>query len=88
LISLEVLDFGGYKYTGQGGSRKVSKDSLVVMKATKVDNLYNSKGSIEVTYEVRDVASCIWQKKQGHMNKKELQVLVSSKLFLDLEFCF
>jgi hypothetical protein len=83
-----VLDSSGYKYTGQGGALKVLKGSLVVMKETKVDNLYKLEGSTEVAYEVRDVSSSLWQKQQGHMNKKEFQVLVSSKLFPDLEFCF
>jgi hypothetical protein len=56
---------------------------LVVMKATKVDNLYKLEGSIEVASEVKDVSSCLWHKKQGHMSKKELQVLVSCKLLPD-----
>jgi hypothetical protein len=73
LISLGVLDSGGYKYAGQGGALKVSKGSLVVMKETKVDNLYKMEGSTEVASEVTDVSSCLWQKQQGHMSKKELQ---------------
>jgi hypothetical protein len=40
LISLGVLDSYGYKYTGQGGALILSKGSLVVMKATKFNNLY------------------------------------------------
>ena len=51
-ISLRVLDSNGYKYASQGGALKVSKGSLVVMKATKVDNLYKLEGSTEVAYEV------------------------------------
>jgi hypothetical protein len=45
------------------------------MKETKVDNLYKLEGSTEVASEVTDVSSCLWQKQQGHMSKKELQVL-------------
>jgi hypothetical protein len=70
LISLGVLDSCGYKYTGQGGALTMSKGSLVVMKATKVDNLYKLEGSIEVAYEVTGVSSCLWQKHQGHKRKK------------------
>ena len=55
LISLGVLDSCGYKYTGQGGALTLSKGSLVVMKAIKVDNLYKMEGSTEVTY----VFSCL-----------------------------
>jgi hypothetical protein len=40
LIPLGVLDSGGYKYAGEGGALKVLKGSLVVMKETKVDNIY------------------------------------------------
>jgi hypothetical protein len=39
LISLGVLDSCGYKYTCQGGALTLWKGSLVLMKATKVDNL-------------------------------------------------
>jgi hypothetical protein len=88
LISLGVLDSCGYKYTGQGGALTLSKGSLVVMKATKVDNLYKLEGSIEVASEVTDVSSCLWQKHQGHKSNKELQVLVRGKLVLDLKSLF
>jgi hypothetical protein len=70
LISLGVLDSCGYKYTGQGGALTLSKGNLVVMKATKVDNLCKLEGSIEVAYEVTDVSSCLWQKHQGLKRKK------------------
>ena len=79
LISLGVLDSYGYKYTGQGGALTLLKGSLVVMKATKVDNLYKLKGSTKVSSEVTYVSSCLWQNHQGHKRKKELQVLVSGK---------
>jgi hypothetical protein len=85
LISLGVLDSGGYKYTGQGGALKVSKGSLVVMKETKIDNLYKLEGSTEVESEVTYVSSCLWQKQQGHMSKKGLQ---NCKLLPDLESLF
>jgi hypothetical protein len=88
LISLGVLDSSGYKYTGQGGALTLSKGSLVVMKATKVDNLYNLEGSTKVASEVTDVSSCLWKKHQGHKSKKELQVLVRGKSFPDLKSLF
>jgi hypothetical protein len=88
LISLGVLDSCGYKYTGQGGALTLSKGSLVVTKATQVDNLYKLEGSTEVAYEVTDVYSCLWQKHQGHKSKKKLQVLVNGKSFLDLKSLF
>jgi hypothetical protein len=59
-ISLGVLDSCGYKYTGQGGALTLSKGSLVVMKETKVDNLYKMEGSTQVASEVTDVSSCLW----------------------------
>jgi hypothetical protein len=88
LISLGVLDSCGYKYIGQGGALTLSKGSLVVMKATKVDNLYKLEGSIEVASEVTDVSSCLWKKNQVHKSKKELQVLVKGKSFSDLKSLF
>jgi hypothetical protein len=88
LISLGVLDSCGYKYTGQGGALTLSKGNLVVMKETKIDNLYKLEGSNEVTFEVTDVSYCLWHKNQGHKRKKELQVLVSGKSFSDLKSLF
>jgi hypothetical protein len=88
LISLGVLDSCGYKCTGQGGSLTLSKGNLVVMKATKVDNLYKLEGSTKVASKVTNVSSFLWQKHQGHKRKKELQVLVNGKSFPDLESLF
>jgi hypothetical protein len=48
LISLGFLDSRGYKCTCQGGVLKVSKGILVVMKATKIGNLYQLEGSTEI----------------------------------------
>jgi hypothetical protein len=72
LISLGVLDSCGYKYTGQGGSLTLSKGNLVVMKATKVYNLYKLEGSTKVASEVIDVSYFLWHNHQGHKRKKEL----------------
>jgi len=83
-----VLDSYRYKYTGQGGALTLSKGSLVVMKATKIDNHYNLGGSTEVASEVTDVSSCLWKKHQVHKSKKALQVLVSGKSFPDLKSLF
>jgi hypothetical protein len=44
-----VLDYCGYKNTGPGGALTLLKGSLVVMKATKVDNLYKMEGSTEAS---------------------------------------
>ena len=40
LISFGVFHSSGYKYIGQDGTLKVSKDNLVVMKARQIGNLY------------------------------------------------
>jgi hypothetical protein len=44
LISLGVLDSAGYKSTTQGGVLEVSKGILVVMKAKRIENLYQLEG--------------------------------------------
>jgi len=49
LMSLVVLDSGGYKYTGQGGALIVSKGTLVVMKETNIGNPYNLEGNTEIS---------------------------------------
>lgn len=83
LISLGVLDSCGYKYTGQGGVLTLSKGNLVVMKATKVDNLYKLEGSTEVASEVTDVSSCLRQKQQCHKSK-----VINGNSFPDLKSSF
>ena len=83
-----MLDSCGYKYIGQGGALTLSKGSLVVMKATKIDNLYKLEGSNEVASEVTYVYSCLWKKHQGHKRNKELQVLLNGKSFPHLKSLF
>ena len=73
LISLGVLDSRSYKYTSQGGAlKKVSKGSLMVMKDTKIDNLYKIEGSAKPTmlYDKTYVSSCLWHQQIGHVGKK------------------
>jgi hypothetical protein len=72
LISLGVLDSCGYKYIGQTRSLTLLKGSLVVMKETKVDNLYKMEGSTTMAFEVIDISSCLWHKHQGHKSNKYL----------------
>lgn len=65
LISLGVLDSGGYEFSCQGGVLKVSKGILVVMKATKVGNLYRLEGSTYVNhaivvYKESDESTHLW----------------------------
>ena len=45
LISLGTLDKQGYKYTSEGGTMKVTKGSLVILKAKLEDSLYVLAGS-------------------------------------------
>ena len=47
LISLEVLDIGGYKSIVQGGVMKVYKGILLIMKAKNIGNLFLLKGRTE-----------------------------------------
>jgi hypothetical protein len=65
LISLGVLDSGGYMITGQGGALKVCKGILVVMKATNIGNLYKLEGSTQVNESTvvskeERVSTCLW----------------------------
>jgi hypothetical protein len=50
LISLGVLDIGGYKSIAQGGVMKVYKGILLVMKAKKVGNLFLLEGITELDH--------------------------------------
>jgi hypothetical protein len=55
LISLRVLDIGGYKIIFQGGVIKVYKGILLVMKEKKVGNLFLLEGRTE-SYHVTVVS--------------------------------
>jgi hypothetical protein len=97
LISLGVLDSGGYKCTVQGGVLKVSKGILVVMKAKRIENLYQLEGRTEsnqamVVSEGASDSTRLWHQCLGHMSEKGLKVLVDRKLLpslksLNLNFC-
>ena len=72
LISMGVLDAIGYKFAVQGGVIKVFKGILVVMKAIRIENMYE----LEESYEVSQVAVlskatsdpyCQWHQCLGHM---------------------
>ena len=55
-IFLSTLDSKGYKYIGEGGTLKVRKGALVVMKGQKrIANLYVLQGTI-VTSDVVDAS--------------------------------
>jgi hypothetical protein len=64
-ISLGVLDSRHYMFIGQGGEFKVSKGILVVMKDTKIGNLYKLEGNTQVnkaavvSKEERE-STCLW----------------------------
>ena len=52
LISLGILDIGGYKSIVQGGVMKVYKGILLVMKAKKVGNLFLLEGRAESDHAI------------------------------------
>jgi hypothetical protein len=76
LISLGVLDTGGYKSIVQGGVMKVYKGILLVMKAKKVGNLFLLEGRTEsdhaTTVSENDNDSVrLWHQRLGHMSEKD-----------------
>ena len=55
----------------------MSKGSLVVMKATKIGNLYKLEGSVEISEvvvvsEEENVSTYLWHQGLGHMSEKML----------------
>jgi hypothetical protein len=97
LISLGVLDTGGYKSIVQGGVMKVYKGILLVMKAKKVGNMFLLEGRTEsdhaTTISENDSDSVrLWHQRLGHMSEQGLKVLTDRKLLpslksLKLDFC-
>ncbi|GJW56756.1 retrotransposon protein, putative, ty1-copia subclass [Tanacetum coccineum] len=98
LISLSTLDLKGYKYSGEGGVLKVTKGSMIVMKANiKSANLYHLRG----TTIIDDYSRRVWSYFLKHISQaftkfKEWKVMVEKqtekkvkKLRTDngMEFC-
>jgi hypothetical protein len=97
LISLGVLDIGGYKSIFQGGFMKVYKGILLVLKAKKVGNLFLLEGRTKLDHatmvsENDNDSIQLWHQRLGHMSEQGLKVLTDQKLppslkFLKLDFC-
>jgi hypothetical protein len=97
LISLGVLNTGGYKSIVQGGLMKVYKGILQVMKEKKVGNLSLLEGRT-TSYHATTVSKNdsdfvrLWDQWLGHMREQGLNVLLYCKLLsslksLKLDFC-
>ncbi|GKC14004.1 retrovirus-related pol polyprotein from transposon TNT 1-94 [Tanacetum coccineum] len=90
LISLGVLDSKGFKYTSENGVLRVSKGTLVVMKATKgTSSLYTLQGEMIIGYasvscleKSNSDLTMLWHKCLGHMNEKGI-VILSKRRLLD-----
>ncbi|KAH0678662.1 hypothetical protein KY284_019747 [Solanum tuberosum] len=99
LISLGTFDKQGNKYTSEGGTMKVTKGSLVMLKAKLEDGLYTLArstiiGSVNASTKQlsnNDKAK-IWHMRLGHMSARELEMLSNRNLLngekiSTLEFC-
>ncbi|XP_059431524.1 uncharacterized mitochondrial protein AtMg00300-like [Corylus avellana] len=90
LISLGNLDTLGYKYSGEGGVIRVSKDSLVIMKGNKTDGLYYLQGStltsLAAVSSLDDPDSDttrFWHMRLTHMSEKGMTILSKRSLLCD-----
>jgi len=98
LISLGTLESLGCKYSAEGGVLKVSKGSLVLLKANRIGSLYVLQGTV-VTGSVvvsssmaeNDVTK-LWHMRLGHMSEKGMHLLskqgyLGKHVIGKLEFC-
>ncbi|TXG59999.1 hypothetical protein EZV62_014572 [Acer yangbiense] len=77
LISLGVLDASGFCYKAQNGTLKVTKGSLVVMKAEKKNGLYLLNGvavtgSVAISSPIIDDKTSLWHRRLAHVSEKGL----------------
>ena len=97
LISMGALTRIGCNWIGQGDTLKVSKGTLTVIKAKKIQNLYAlQRHTILSEAGVSEVSGCegsarLWHFRLGHPGEKSLDVL-RKREFIDikkgsLEFC-
>src|SRR5438128_151696 len=83
LLSCSTFDRKGYKYYGGDGVLKVSKGSLIVMKADlRGPDLYHLQGTTIVgdasshsSSGSDSAATNFWHKRLGHMSEQGLSIL-------------
>ncbi|KAH0652718.1 hypothetical protein KY289_030396 [Solanum tuberosum] len=87
LISLGTLDKQVYKYMSEGGTMKVTKGSLVMLKANLEDDLYTFAGSTIIgsvnasTMQLsNDDKAKIWHMRLGYMIARGLEMLSNHNL--------
>jgi len=92
LISLVTLESLGCKYSAEGGVLKVSKGSLVLLKANQIGSLYVLQGTVVTGSAVvsssmpeNDVTK-LWHMRVGHMSEKGMHLL-SKQGIGKLDFC-
>jgi len=98
LISLGTLESLRCKYLAEGGVLKVSKGSLVLLKANRIGSLYvlqgtNVTGSVAVSSSVaKNDVTKLWHMRLGHMSEKGMHLLskqgyLGKHVIGKLEFC-
>ena len=100
LISLMALDDKGCKYSAGGGTIRVTKGALVVMKGIKIGSLYVLQVSIETdsaptvspSKQSESEQTRLWHMRLAHLSEKGMTILSKQGLLgghklVDLEFC-
>lgn len=97
LISLGVLDEGGFTFSGSDGELCVWKGSKVVLKSTKLGTLYvlqctTLTGSANVASTSSEEMTKLWHRRLWHMGERGMQILSKMNLLCghkvkNLEFC-
>lgn len=84
LISLGTLDSNGYSFKSENGQMKVTKGSLVVMKALRINSLYLLIGNTIVggtsVAQANFDKTKLWHMRLGHVSEKGLLELAKRNL--------
>ena len=81
LISLGTLESLGCKYSVEGGVLKVSKGSLILLKANRIGSLYVPQGTIVIgsivvsSSMVENDVTKLWHMHLGHISEKGMHLL-------------
>ena len=81
LISLGTLEYLGCKYSAEGGVLKVSKGSLVLLKANRIGSLYVLQGTVVTgsttvsSSKPENDVTKLWHMRLGHMSEKGMHLL-------------
>ena len=91
LLSLGGLGSSGYKFSGADGILKVTKGSMAVLKAERMENLYKVIESVIIgdafVATKKENIVRIWHMRFGHMSERGIRALHNKEVLPGIKHC-